>query len=329
MSRESILSILKQHAGQYCSGEDISRALGISRAAVSKAVAALRREGYVIQSATNRGYRLVAGPDRLSEGTIRPWLRAQGLGGRLICLDRVDSTNNLLKRLALEGAQEGTVAVADEQTAGRGRLGRSFQSPPEAGIYISFLLRPQVPPERAVNLTACAAVAVCDAVEAACGLSPQIKWTNDVLLERRKICGILTEMSVEGETGALQYIVLGIGVNVNQALEDFPRELRDMAGSVAMAAGHRVDRGRLAAELINAVDEMYDRWRQGVWSVERYRARCATLGRPVRVIRGGTETDAFAEDVDDNFGLVVRYGDGRRETVISGEVSVRGLEGYV
>lgn len=329
MSRESILSILKQHAGQYCSGEDISRTLGISRAAVSKAVAALRREGYVIQSVTNRGYRLTEGPDRLSEGTIRPWLRARTLGGSLICLDQVDSTNNLLKRMALEGAAEGTVAVADQQTAGRGRLGRSFQSPPDTGIYLSFLLRPQTSPEQAVNLTACAAVAMCDAVEAACGLRPQIKWTNDILLARRKICGILTEMSVEGETGALQYIVLGIGVNVNQALDDFPEELRDLAGSVAMAAGHPIDRGRLAAEIIKAVDAMYAGWKAGIRNAAQYRADCATLGRQVRLIRGGLERTAFAEDVDDQFGLVVRYEDGTRETVISGEVSVRGLEGYV
>ena len=283
----------------------------------------------MIQSATNRGYRLTEGPDRLSEGTIRPWLRARTLGGSLICLDQVDSTNNLLKRMALEGAAEGTVAVADQQTAGRGRLGRSFQSPPDTGIYLSFLLRPQTSPEQAVNLTACAAVAMCDAVEAACGLRPQIKWTNDILLARRKICGILTEMSVEGETGALQYIVLGIGVNVNQALDDFPEELRDLAGSVAMAAGHPIDRGRLAAEIINAVDAMYAGWKAGIRNAAQYRADCATLGCQVRLIRGGLERTAFAEDVDDQFGLVVRYEDGTRETVISGEVSVRGLEGYV
>ena len=150
-----------------------------------------------------------------------------------------------------------------------------------------------------------------------------------MLLSKRKICGILTEMSVEGESGALQYIVVGIGVNVNQALEDFPLELQSMAGSVAMAAGHPVDRGRLAAEIVNAMDAMYADWQAGRWSVERYRTDCATLGREVRLLRGGQERTAIAEDVDDNFGLVVRYPDGSRETVISGEVSVRGLEGYV
>ena len=330
MSREQILSILKQNAGSYCSGEVISQQLGISRAAVSKAVGALRREGYVISAATNRGYRLEQSPDRLTEGTVRPWLHSQVLGvdDKLICLDCIDSTNNYLKRLAVEGAPDGTVAVADQQTAGRGRLGRSFQSPPGTGIYISFLLRPDVMPERAVNLTACTAVAVCDAVERACGVRPQIKWTNDIIMERRKTCGIITEMSVEGETGALQYIVVGIGVNVNQALTDFPEELQSIAGSVAMATGEKQDRGRLAAEIVNAMDQMYTAWQAGNWSVDRYRADCATIGREVRVIRGGDERNAFAEAVDDDFALVVRYEDGTREAVFSGEVSVRGLEGY-
>ena len=247
MSKERILSILKQNAGQFCSGEQISRELGISRAAVSKAVAGLRKEGYLITSVTNRGYCLENGPDKLTEGTIRPWLRGGRLGSRLIVLEQVDSTNNYLKRLALEGAPEGTVAVADAQSAGRGRLGRSFQSPPGTGIYLSILLRPPVAPERAVNLTACTAVAVCDAIEFAVGVRPQIKWTNDVLMDRRKICGILTEMSVEGETGALQSIVVGIGVNCNQGMEDFPEEIRHVAGSVAMAAGGPCDRGRMTA----------------------------------------------------------------------------------
>lgn len=329
MSKERILSILKQHAGQYCSGEQISRELGISRAAVSKAVANLRREGYTITSATNRGYCLEDSPDKLTEGTIRPWLRSSRLGQNLIVLERVDSTNNYLKRLALEGAPDGTVAVADEQTAGRGRLGRSFQSPPGTGIYMTFLLRPPVLPERAVNLTACTAVAMCDAIEAAVGLRPQIKWTNDVLLDKRKICGILTEMSVEGETGTLQYIVVGIGVNCNQRLEDFPEDIRQIAGSVAMATGGPCDRGRVTAEIINAMDAMYASWLENRWDVDRYRADCATIGREVRVIKASGERNAVAEGVEDDFSLRVRYEDGTRELVFSGEVSVRGLEGYV
>ncbi len=329
MSKEKILSLLIQNPGQYCSGEQISRQLGITRAAVSKAVALLRKDGYIIAAATNRGYCLQESPDRLTEGAIRPYLHAHVLGSNLLCYESIDSTNSLIKRLALEGAAEGTVAIANRQTAGRGRLGRSFQSPPDTGIYLSFLLRPRVRPDQAVNLTACTAVALCEAIETVCALRPQIKWTNDVLLNSRKICGILTEMSVEGESGALQYIVVGIGVNVNQTLADFPDEIRSMAGSIRMATDAPCDRGRLAAEIINAMDRMYAQWHNGVWDVAQYRADCATVGREVHILRSGTKRKAFAEAVDDNFALIVRYEDGTQETIFSGEVSVRGLEGYV
>ena len=330
MSRESILSILKQHAGQYCSGEDISRTLGISRAAVSKAVAALRQEGYVIQSATNRGYRLTEGPDRLSEGTIRPWLRARTLGGGLICLDQVDSTNNLLKRMALEGAAEGTVAVADQQTAGRGRLGRSFQSPRGCGLYLTALLRPQLPPIEVVDFTAWVAVAVCDGIQAACGVRPRIKWTNDIVLEGKKLCGILTEMGLENEINALQYLVTGIGVNVNQRPEDFSPDVRPIAASLFNVLGRPVRRSELAVQIIRALDRMYSAFPQGKADyLARYRADCLTPGNRVQLITPASRTEATALSIDDEFRLVVEYDDGRREALSAGEVSVRGMYGYV
>ncbi len=328
-TRETVLSILKQNAGEFCSGEQISRSLGLSRTAVSKTVAQLRREGYEISSVTNRGYRLEHSPDRLTEGTIRPWLHSGGLGETLLCYECIDSTNNLLKRMALEGAPGGTVVVADSQSAGRGRLGRAFQSPPNTGIYLSLLLRPQVRPDRAVTLTASTAVAMCDAIEAACGVRTQIKWTTDIVLGGKKLCGILTEMAVEGETGALQHIVVGIGINVNQTQSDFPEELQPIAGSLAMALGHPCDRGRLTAEILNALSRMLEDWEAGVSWVARYRADCATLGREIRILRRGSTLCGVAEDVDGEFGLMVRYGDGTRETIVSGEVSVRGLEGHV
>ena len=192
-----------------------------------------------------------------------------------------------------------------------------------------MLFKPPVSPARAVNLTAYMAVAVCDGIEAAAGIRPQIKWTNDVLLNGRKLCGILTEMSVEGETGALQYIVAGIGVNTNHAPEDFSEDVRTIATSLAMALGTPVDRGRLCAYLIDAVDTMYDTWLHGGGdTLARYRADCVTLGKQVLLIRGDSAQEAFAEDIDDDFCLVVRLPDGRRTTVSSGEVSVRGLLGY-
>lgn len=330
MSKQKILALLQQSIGTYLSGEVMSQTLGISRAAVSKAVNSLRQEGYEIESATKRGYRLLSAPDCLSEGEIRPWLHAPFLGRHLEVLPTVDSTNNYLK---VHGAHlpDGSTVIANEQTGGRGRQGRTFQSPKDTGIYLSALVRPDLPPAEALNFTAYVAVAICEGIEAATGLRPGIKWTNDIVLGRRKVCGILTEMSIEGESGLLQSIVTGIGVNVNQQLTDFPAELRDIAGSLAMAAGHPIRRGRLAAELVNALDRMYTVWQSGGGDyLERYRSACLTTGKEVKLIRAdGSVQDAFAEAVDEDFGLIVRYPDGHREKVTSGEVSVRGLWGYV
>lgn len=330
MSKQKILTILQKQSGAYVSGEEISRTLGITRSAVSKAVGLLRQEGYEIDAATNRGYCLRSAPDALTEGEIRPWLHGKHVGSHLEVFDSIDSTNNYLKREAAR-LPSGSVAVADEQTGGRGRRGRTFQSPPGVGVYLSALLRPEMEPAKALNFTAYVAVAVCDGIEAATGLSPQIKWTNDIVLEGRKLCGILTEMSIEGESGLLQHIVTGIGINVNQQRSDFPEDIRGMAGSLAMMKGAPVRRGRLTAEVINALDEMYDRWLQGDKSyLDRYRRRCLTLGQDVQLIRAdGTVEEAFAEDIDERFGLIVRMPDGSRKTVTSGEVSVRGMYGYL
>ena len=221
MSRETVLSLLLAHPGEYLSGAAMSRTLGVSRAAVWKAIEALRQEGYEITSAPNRGYRLESAPDRVREGELSGHLAGCLVGSRLLCLDTIDSTNTEAKRQAMAGAPEGLVVLAEEQTGGRGRLGRSFQSPRGCGLYLTALLRPQLPPIEVVDFTAWVAVAVCDGIQAACGVRPRIKWTNDIVLEGKKLCGILTEMGLENEINALQYLVTGIGVNVNQRPEDF------------------------------------------------------------------------------------------------------------
>ena len=329
--KEAILTLLGQSGGEYISGEAMSESLGVSRAAVWKAIDALRADGVQIEAAPRRGYRLVSSPDRLTAGTVVPYLSDPARAERLICLDTIDSTNNYAKKLAIGGGgfPNGAAIVADEQTGGRGRLGRSFQSPKGKGVYLSLLWKPDIPPARAVNLTAYVAVAICDGIEAAAGVRPGIKWTNDIVLEGKKLAGILTEMAVEGETGALQYVVTGIGVNVNHAPEDFSADIRPMATSLAMALGRPVERGKLCACMINALDRMYEAWLHGGGNYyTRYRENCLTLGRPVRLLRGDQTEEAYAEDLDADFGLIVRHPDGRRETVTSGEVSVRGLYGY-
>lgn len=327
--KEQVLALLTERAGGYISGESMSEALGVTRAAVWKAIDALREEGYTIEAAPRRGYRLTAGPDRLTAGTILPHIKSAAQRERLICLDTVDSTNNYAKALAINGGADGTAIVADGQTGGRGRLGRPFLSPKGKGVYLTMLYRPKIPPAQALDLTSFAAVAVCDGIEAATGARPGIKWTNDIVLEGRKLCGILTEMSVEGETGALQYIITGIGINANHAPEDFPPDVRGIAASLAQILGHPIDRGRLCGCVINALDDMYAAWLSGggdYW--QRYRDNCLTLGKAVRLIRPDRTEEAFAEDIDRDFALIVRRPDGTRETVTAGEVSVRGLYGY-
>ena len=225
MSKQRVLALLGHSGKAYLSGEAMSRELGISRAAVWKAIEGLRQEGYQISSAPNRGYRLDAAPDKLSAGGIAGQLPLDCLVGReVVVLDSVDSTNNEIKRRAASTA-EGLAVLAVEQTGGRGRRGRSFQSLPGKGMYLSVLLKPPFPLHQVVSLTAWVAVAVCDGVEDACGVRPGIKWTNDLVLNGRKLCGILTELELEGESGELSYIVTGMGVNVSQTAGDFGPEI--------------------------------------------------------------------------------------------------------
>lgn len=329
MTQDRVLALLQSGAGDYVSGERISGELGISRAAVWKAIEGLRQEGYEIDSAPRRGYRLVQAPDVLRAGELEHGLGGCLLGRELCCLEEVDSTNTEAKRRAMAGAQEGTVVVAGKQTGGRGRRGRVFQSP-RGGLYLTVLLRPRMLPAQAVNITAWTAVAICDGIEAACGVRPGIKWPNDIILEGKKLCGILTEMEVEGETGALQWVVVGIGTNTHHSLEDFPEEVRPLAISLTMA-GYPVRRAELAVQQIRALDGMYRDFTAGRnmrW-LEQYRKDCVTLGKEVYLLREGRREQALALDVDQEFGLVVRFPDGRTETITSGEVSVRGLLGYV
>lgn len=330
MSRETILSLLLAHQGEYLSGEAMSRTLGISRAAVWKAIEALRQEGYLITSAPNRGYRLESGPDRIREGELSGHLEGCTLGSHLLCLDTIDSTNTECKRQAMSSAPHGLVILSEEQTGGRGRRGRSFQSPKGCGLYLSVLLRPELSLSEVNDFTTWVAVAVCDGIEAACGVRPQIKWTNDLILGGKKLCGILTELGLESETHTLQYLVTGIGVNVNHAPEDFDEEVRSIATSLSMYLGKPVRRSTLAVEIIRALDQMYQGFPHNKAEyLERYRADCMTTGKQVQVFTPTSREEAKALYIDDEFRLVVEFPDGTQKALSAGEVSVRGMYGYV
>ena len=327
MSREQVYELLRA-AGENCvSGQELSRRLGVSRAAVWKAIDSLRQEGYTIEARTGLGYRLTAAPDALTEREVRRFLHADCPDLR--CLEEIDSTNSYLKREALAGAPHGTVAVANCQSAGRGRMTRSFQSPPGRGVYLSVLLRPQLPPEQLMGVTGMTAVAVCSAVERTAGVRPGIKWTNDLVLNGRTLCGILTEMAVEGETGLVQSLVIGAGVNVSHTPEDFGPEVSKIATSLAQE-GYPVSRAALAAAMIEELYRLSGALGGDVsgW-VDAYRRGCVNLGKRVQLLWTDRREEAEAVDIDGQFGLVVRLEDGSQTTVRTGEVSVRGLYGYV
>lgn len=316
MERGELLALLRQ--GKYITGEEIGRRLGVTRAAVSKAVSKLRREGCVIRSAPHRGYLLVSEPDRLSAEAIRGELGDHPWQGLVQVLPLVDSTNNALKALASKGAPEGTALIAERQTAGRGRLGRSFDSPDGAGIYLSVLLRPGCPPGELMTLTARAAVAVRRAVGDVCGVLPEIKWVNDLLLGGAKICGILTELSFEAESGLVAAAVVGVGINCNR--EEFPPELQGIAGSILTGTGKRVDRNRLAAAMLRELSRL-----PGLDWREEYRAACVNLGKRVRILVPGRADcpEGIAEQIGPEAELLVRMDDGSLYPVAAGEVSLR------
>lgn len=319
MSKNGVLLQLTD-AQDYISGEEISRRLGVSRAAVWKSIKALREEGYEIGAVTNKGYRLISSPDLLTESALLPYLDTDVLGNNIISLASVDSTNTHLKKLAVSGAAEGTAVLAESQTGGRGRMGRSFFSPEGESVYLSVLLKPQAEISRLAVLTAFSAVAVCRAIEEVCDIRPEIKWVNDVMAGGKKLCGILTETALIGESGEVSYVVIGMGVNVKQ--KDFPPEIRDKAVSLAQLTHGEIPRPRLAAGILNNLDAIYgDCLISKEKYLSEYRRRCATLGREIEIIRGGMTRRAYAMDIDENCGLIVRYKDGSMETLNSGEVS--------
>lgn len=241
--------------------------------------------------------------------------------------DSVDSTNTYLKDAARQGAPHGTVAVADCQTGGKGRLGRSFQSPGGVGVYLSMLLRPQCPPEELMHLTCAVGVAMCDALEHASGLRPGIKWTNDLVYGHKKAAGILTELGMSPEG---LYAVVGIGVNCCQGPQDFPQELRDRATSLTMETGNPIDRSLVATAMMDALYRMdLGLLTQKEAMLRRYKQDCVTLGKEISLVQGEQVSHGLALDIGGNGDLIVRFSDGHVEAVSSGEVSVRGMYGYV
>lgn len=244
--------------------------------------------------------------------------------------DTIDSTNTEAKRLASLGAPHGTVLVAGNQTGGRGRMGRSFSSPEGMGVYLSVILRPGCAPNALMHLTCAAAVAGCNAVNAVSNICPDIKWTNDLVYEKKKLGGILTELSVDAKSGCVEYAVVGMGINCCQQQSDFPQELQSIATSLREITGRPFSTVHLAAALTEALYDMDLSLFSGKKALmDLYRSRCITLGQEIMVLRGDEIYYGTALDLDENGGLIVRFSNGKTETVASGEVSIRGMYGYL
>ena len=321
-TKEKLLALLEDSKGTFFSGEEIARTLQVSRAAVWKAVNALREDGYTIDAATNKGYRLSPDSDILSPQGIRRFLKPEYRDLDLTVLPTAPSTNALVREKANQGRPEGCVIVACEQTDGRGRYGRQFFSPGDSGVYLSLLLRPTAySPQQATCLTAAAAAAMCQAIEAVTGQQPGIKWVNDIFLHGKKVCGILTEAAVGLETGALDYMVLGAGVNLYPPVKGFPEEIQPIAGSVLERSCPEA-KNRLVGEFLNRFWDFYTHPECRTY-LEDYRSRSLAIGQNVTVLSAGRAVSAYAYGIDDDFRLLVRYENGDTEALSYGEIRIQ------
>ncbi len=318
-----ILELLRRQEG-FLSGEDIGRELSITRAAVWKGIKKLREEGYEIEAVTNRGYRLTNPETMYNKRELEQGLKTKTMGQSIYFYEETDTTNNRARELALEGAPEGTLVVAEKQTAGRGRRGKVWESPLGTGIWMSLVLRPQIMPAEASVLTLLCGLATAEAIEAETGLSAGIKWPNDILINGKKAVGILTEMDCE--MSQVHFVIPGIGINVNTA--SFPPEIADIATSLYLECGKTVSRRRLVHKVLERLEEHYETFlRTGSFTamLEDYRKHCITLGKEVHVL-GREPFFAEALDITPEGELLVRRADnGKEEVVFSGEVSIRGV----
>jgi BirA family biotin operon repressor/biotin-[acetyl-CoA-carboxylase] ligase len=312
-TRQQLLAALRARPGEWCSGQALADRLGVSRAAVHKAAAALAAQGWRLDAQPRRGYRLAGSADLLCAEALGPY------PAPVFFYETLESTNRTAKLLAADAAApHGTLVVAGQQTEGRGRLGRRFESPP-GGVYLTLLLRPALAAPQALAVTGSAAVAVCRAVEALCGLSLSIKWVNDLFYGGKKVGGILTELAAEVDTGAVEWIAVGIGVNLAVPESAFPPELSRIAGSLYPGGSAPVGRAALAGEIARqllALCPDFD-------SLDEYRARCFVPGHWVTVSGSGEPYSAKAVAIDEAGRLVVETAGGRRTALSHGEVSVK------
>ena len=319
--KEKILSALKS-SDDYISGEALSRSLGITRSAVWKNIHQLRKEGYMINSITNKGYKLQKDCNMIDIEKVMKDFQCDNIGKKLIFLKSIDSTNNEIKRLAAKGEESGTVVAAEIQTSGRGRFGRQWESE-KGGLYFSFLLRTDLPPGNIASITLAAGYAVCLAVREYTGLDARIKWPNDIIIENRKLCGILTEMSAQSDR--LDYIITGIGININNT--EFPDDIKHKASSILLETNKITDKSDFFRTVLTYIDRVLSSFLISISidDMENFKGLCATLGREVSVKRGDTVLTGIAKDITPFGELVIETENAQSIKLSSGEVTVQGI----
>jgi BirA family biotin operon repressor/biotin-[acetyl-CoA-carboxylase] ligase len=318
-----ILQALRASEGITVSGAELSQALGVSRAAIWARIEELRSLGYEIEASPHLGYHLVSSPDLLHADDLLSRLGATRIVGRDIrVFHETTSTNDVIDKLARDGVQEGVVVLAESQTKGRGRLGRSWTSPAGKGLWFSVLLRPDLHPLQTTQLTVASATALRRAIQGQTGLKPEIKWPNDILLRGKKTAGILTEL--HGELDHVDYIILGIGVDVNLGTMDFGPELRRTATSLKIELGTPVSRPELAVLVLRELDNDYARIRSGEFAqvADEWEAHCSTIGHRLVIRVGDRELRGRAESLSEDGALLLRTDHGHLERVIGGDVTL-------
>ena len=323
MMDEEILRLLRSHPSDFVSGEEISRLLKLSRTAIWKRVRNLRTLGYVIEALPRRGYRLIQSPDLLLPSEIDPLLRTEWMGKKVHYFNSVDSTNSTAYQLALDGAKEGEVVIGESQEKGRGRLGRQWVSPPFLNLYLSVVLRPKIPPHQASLITFMAAVAAAETIERHSGLTPSIKWPNDLLLREKKVAGLLNE--IHSETDRIHFIILGMGVNLNMDAKEFPKDIRTQATSLKAEKGRPVSRKAFAALLLEELERWYDIFLKegGAPVLKAWRDRAQIQGKEVRVTSFDEVLIGRAVDVDSDGALILETRGGERKRIVAGDVEYR------
>jgi BirA family transcriptional regulator, biotin operon repressor / biotin---[acetyl-CoA-carboxylase] ligase len=323
MMDEEILKLLRESPSVFLSGEEIGQRLKVTRTTVWKRVKHLRTLGYDIEASTRSGYRLIRSPDLLTPSEVKPLLGTKQLGRVIHYFQTIDSTNSKAYQLALEGAKEGELVIAESQEKGRGRLGRHWFSPPFLNLYLSVILRPNIPPQQASLITLMAAVATVDAIRKFTGLLPLIKWPNDILLRDRKVAGLLNE--IHSEMDRVHFIILGMGVNLNVDGKMFPKEVRTLATSLKKEMGQTISRKAFLQLLLQELEGWYTLFlKEGAAAIlKAWRDRAQIKGRRVKVHSFGKTLVGVAVDVDSDGALILETADGERKRIVAGDVEYK------